>query len=567
LAILNISRRHLGLRGSARSLLAAGALSLFAANLALGYVGESFLLIPGFSGDWPGAKYKNWIKVDANYWPKGRAIGLGGAAGGFRHPDQFSGPVSPRQGAGTLVIAIDKNSRVLPELMEKCLRKTAMSELVYSESSDRARTTFEIGGRPAAIPEYYEYKLKDAQFSDCPSVPDAPQQAIVVSFKDIERLNYQFKDDGIEAKFDPPTLRPAPPGRTTKSFVLTWIAPAQDVSDDQCPVLNSKPTEVDYYRYVSPQAADQERAELASKGGVNYENGQMGLRGPGKLNVTMAPGVVPDPGNAEPQTKFARGLDLDGDDGTGKPPAGICKHKNYASPDGRAGIDNQLYRVEGCIASFQGHKGFIMQFANNQMHDGLQSILVQITGMDNETNDKSVDVSLFYSLDPMAKSATGGQILSDFTFRVTDKPQYTHYFARLHGRIVNGVLITDPVKQLRMNLSIYGTPVHLNMWHAGLRLELTKDGNLKGILGGYQDWRVIASRYASSAAEQVHNFQVPGLYNALKRAADGMKDPVTGQCDGISSAYDLEGVPAFIETAPSGASERRDVARVDTRGQ
>jgi hypothetical protein len=566
LALLKTHRRHFGLRVSARGVLVAGALSLFAANLAFGYVGESFLFIPGTTGDWPGTKYKNWIKVDGNYWPKGRAIGLGGT-GGFRHPDQFSGPVSPRQGAGTLVIAIDKNSRVLPELMEKCLSKTSMAELTYSESSDRARTTFEIGARPAVIPEYYEYKLKDAQFSDCPLVPDAPQQAIVVSFKDIERLNYQLKDDGIEAKFDPPALRPAPPGRTTKSFVLTWIAPAQDVSDDQCPALNSKPTELDYYRYMSPQAAEQERAELASKGGVNYENGQMGLRGPGKLNVTMAPGVVPDPGNAEPQTTFARGLDLDGNDGTGKPPAGICKHKNYVSADGRTGIDNQLYRVEGCIGSFQGHKGFIMQFANNQMHDGLQSILLQITGIDNATNDNSVDVALFYSLDPMAKSATGGQILPDYTFRVTDKPQYTHYFTRLHGRIVNGVLITDPVKQLRMNLGIYGTPVHLNMWHAGLRLELTKDGNIKGVLGGYQDWRVIASRYSSSAAEQVHNFQVPGLYNALKRAADGMKDPVTGQCDGISSAYDIEGIPAFIETAPSSAPERHDVARVDTRGQ
>jgi hypothetical protein len=57
------------------------------------------------------------------------------------------------------------------------------------------------------------------------------------------------------------------------------------------------------------------------------------------------------------------------------------------------------------------------------------------------------------------------------------------------------------------------------------------------------------------------------LYNALKRAADGMKDLVTGQCDGISSAYDIEGIPAFIEPTPSSANERRDVARVDNRGQ
>ena len=39
------------------------------------------------------------------------------------------------------------------------------------------------------------------------------------------------------------------------------------------------------------------------------------------------------------------------------------------------------------------------------------------------------------------------------------------------------------------------------------------------------------------------------MYNALKRAADGMQDPVTGECNGISSAYDIEGVPAFIPAA------------------
>ena len=115
-----------------------------------------------------------------------------------------------------------------------------------------------------------------------------------------------------------------------------------------------------------------------------------------------------------------------------------------------------------------------------------------------------------------------------------------------------------------MNLGTFGTPVSLNMWHAGMRLELTPDGNLKGLLGGYQDWRVIASRPTSSAAEQVHNFQVPGFYNALRRAADGMKDPVTGQCDGISSAYDIEGISAYI--APAQLKVDQKVARANAQG-
>jgi hypothetical protein len=39
------------------------------------------------------------------------------------------------------------------------------------------------------------------------------------------------------------------------------------------------------------------------------------------------------------------------------------------------------------------------------------------------------------------------------------------------------------------------------------------------------------------------------MYNAFKRAADGLKDPVTGECNGVSSAYDIEGIPAFIPPA------------------
>jgi hypothetical protein len=36
------------------------------------------------------------------------------------------------------------------------------------------------------------------------------------------------------------------------------------------------------------------------------------------------------------------------------------------------------------------------------------------------------------------------------------------------------------------------------------------------------------------------------MYNALKRAADALPDPVTGEYQGISTAFDIEGVAAFL---------------------
>ena len=36
------------------------------------------------------------------------------------------------------------------------------------------------------------------------------------------------------------------------------------------------------------------------------------------------------------------------------------------------------------------------------------------------------------------------------------------------------------------------------------------------------------------------------LANSACRAADGLKDPETGEFNGLSAAYEMEGLPAFI---------------------
>jgi hypothetical protein len=79
-----------------------------------------------------------------------------------------------------------------------------------------------------------------------------------------------------------------------------------------------------------------------------------------------------------------------------------------------------------------------------------------------------------------------------------------------------------------------------------MRFELLADGSLKGVLAGYRDWRAIAAGAASGYSEGLFGYQQPGLYNALKRNADGLKDPATGECNGISVVYEIDGVAAFL---------------------
>lgn len=515
---------------------------------AVPYIGESFLQIPGVTGDWKGQEHRNWVKTEAHYWKKDESLGVFGASGrrrgrGIRPHPWFSGPTAPSQGPDKLVIAVDKHNPVLPEFMRRCAGKAAMPEVTFAESSMRSRPLTELGERPDSVPTWFEYRLSGVQFVDCPVVPAAPEQAIVVSFNAIDWLNYKGDADGIDNHTAPAAVGPINLSGTTRTFVISWFAQAHDVSDSQCPKLNERPSEDEYYALMTPQEAAAERERLKSQGGVGYENGVMDLRGPHKLSATLLPGIVPDPGLVVPQTNLARGLDLDGDDGTGKPPAGIRKHKNYVSEDGRKGIDNQLFTVQGCIKGYMGHKGFLMQYSNEQRRNGLVSMIVQISGIDNDKNDDSVDVAMLYSRDPMAKSADGSRILPDYTFRLTDDVAFTHYFARLHGRIVNGVIVTDPVEQLQFQP---GIDALITFYHAAVRLQIEPDGTLKGIVGGYQDWRRLMMINAGSTQELNFGLNAPAMYDALKRYADGLKDPVTGEYLGISSAYDIEGVPAFI---------------------
>lgn len=169
-------------------------------------------------------------------------------------------------------------------------------------------------------------------------------------------------------------------------------------------------------------------------------------------------------------------------------------------------------------------------------------MMVQITGIDDDRNDDRVEVAVLYSKDPMAKNSAGSVILTDFTFRPTSENEFRHYFFRLRGRIVNGVIETERAARIQFHP---GIDSEVTLYQAGLRLRILPDGSLKGIAAGYEDWRRIMQMNANSNSESLYGLQCPALYGALKRAADGLKNPETGECDGISSAYDLEGVAAY----------------------
>ena len=325
----------------------------------------------------------------------------------------------------------------------------------------------------------------------------------------------------------------APKGKTL-GFVIKSFQEAMHESPDNCPQGNApapKPDVVDVEQYLqSIPPADAARLRAFPRELHNL----IGRRGPNHADVCEHPTSVPDPGMPTVAGKIAEGFDLDGT-GDGHATANTCAHQKFTSPAGEAAIDNQLFRARGCINSAYNDRGARDNFMRNVF-----TMVLEVTGVDNLQNDPDVQVGFYVALDRMQKDVTGADILPDATFQIDPNPKYQTV---VHGRIVNGVLTTDPADIPYPNEYII-QPVNTLYRNARLRLEISPDGNAKGLLGAYLDWRNIFA--PTTRTEALSKFSCDGYYYALQRMADGYPDPKTGQCTAISAAYKIEAVRAFL---------------------
>lgn len=523
--------------------LAAAAASLVGAGTASAhYIGPAFIKVPGVNGGVKQGTYKGWTRTEAHYWGKRTRTWFFGA-----NILTFSGPMAPRQGASVVNVAVDKKTPEYKALMSACAKGDALPEVTLAENSALARNPLEAGPRPENVPVYYEYSLKNVKLS-CPVAADAPEQAFTLSFDQIEWKNAEAppKPRDLTAITQPASLFAAPTTGRNKTAVLTWFAGAVDAQvakgEKQCVKMNAKPTQDQYYKYLSPERTEAQKAAFAKQGGVSAM--AMPMRGPGELDVTMLPGIVGDPGFTSPTATVVAGLNLDGDDGKGKAPRGIRKHANFIAPWGETGIDNQLYTVEGCVEGWR-RNGFLPLISNDMRASGELSILVRVSGIDDDQNDNDVVVDFLYSRDGMKRVGPAKVLLSDYTYRVSDRIDDSNAFARFHAKIINGVVVTEPIEKMSLH---YSNTSAMNVYKPRMRLEFKPDGSMKGVLGGYRDWReYIAYAFLQKGQyEATIGYDSAAMYNAIRRAADGLQDPETGEYLGISAAWDLEGVAAYI---------------------
>jgi hypothetical protein len=244
----------------------------------------------------------------------------------------------------------------------------------------------------------------------------------------------------------------------------------------------------------------------------------------------------------EAQGKISFGLNLDGKIGP----------NDYTSPDGEKGIDNQLFRAIGCVDGWRGPNGVLDVIGLTRMFRGanpFDRVLMEITDVDSLVNDDSVEVTTYRGMDPLLTDATGTTIMPGGSNRI-DTRYGAKFVSHRHGKIVNGVLITEPAD---FTFPEYQVTTQ-RMRGAIFKLKLSPDG-ADGLIGGYadiKDWYTVFIKGWSTIRSGQGLASQPSHARVLERLADGYPDPKTGKNTAISASIDARFVQVFIQHPANG---------------
>jgi hypothetical protein len=267
-------------------------------------------------------------------------------------------------------------------------------------------------------------------------------------------------------------------------------------------------------------------------------------RGPHGENVCRNPEAVPDPQMLTLAGDRNDGLDLDGfqDDKATSPYT--CAHKQYNGADGRVGVDNQVGRMHACLSGVR-EKGTLVPYFTQTMRNGMWSMLIDVSGVDDRHNDAEVTVDIYAGDDTMVKDPNG-QVLSGASLTPKSDPMFHR---QLQGAIRDGVLQTDVIDDLVIpDIMLSNRLPPMRIERPRLRLTLRDNGTAEGYLGGYIDAKqyTVPQKSNNGEGEQYTGVTCDGIYYAATKFADGGRDPATGQCHTLSTAFRIEAIPAFV---------------------
>lgn len=353
----------------------------------------------------------------------------------------------------------------------------------------------------------------------------------------------------------------APPGRTLGFVVRDWFS-AYYTSKfaDECPEGLAISNDQIWWRGISKE----ERA-LKTENGLYLDIPRLYMamqRGPDGEDVCMNSTVVKDPPLRIVEGQYSFGVNIDGNvDGSATPKT--CAHKNFTHPDGTLGIDNQMYRLLGCIYGWR--KGGLPESNAHEARgtSGLGMILIEITDVDDTQNDDDITVFFHRSIDQFAFDGAG-KPLPFSSYNIDVSAGAPRYGDLLKGRIQNDVITTV---RGDVKLPFYGNYMFLQptIRDMDLKLEIAADGaSAKGLVSGYYDIDTFIHYIGGMVGHTSTADSCPATYDAAYELADGYPDPVTGKCTHLSTAIEIGAHAAFIIHPP--AAEKKVAAGQAPRG-
>ncbi len=329
----------------------------------------------------------------------------------------------------------------------------------------------------------------------------------------------------------------------TRGFVVSWFYPsvAAQVSEIDCPTGMNPDAATNVIRILREQGKKPDEIEKIMFEFPNNVYAHIGQRGriDGKpVSPYSNPLSVPDPNIKLVVGKQSYGFNLDGK---------ADANQDFTNPQtGQSGVDNQLFRVLGCMGIMRAEPGVRPSWPSiqwNTVQLQMPAWLIEVSGIDDIKNDPEVEVRWVSATTPIILDANG-EPQADMTFIEDRNPETKN---RMKGSIKDGMLITEPMEAFSANGHRWAY-AELRMKNAQLGLKLNDDGKGMGYLGGFHRWAPFYTLVAEGGAgyEGMLSMDLPGMYYAFRKAADAEPDPVTGLNLSISSVFTVEVVPAFI---------------------
>jgi predicted lipoprotein with Yx(FWY)xxD motif len=359
------------------------------------------------------------------------------------------------------------------------------------------------------------------------------------------------------------TIASSPSWAETRGYIISELHTATYPTADDCPKGgNGNFPEIRKHILLSRGFTEAQADAIgdgygenkaAHKGGPTFDFERRGTMDGKPVDIEAFPASEPDPQMQTVEGHYAYGFDL-----TGHPTP-----YSFEDPDTHQMVENQMWRVLGCLTGYRV-KPPVYPFGESVFwdtaEDSMPAWLISISGED-LSKDGPVTVTFDRSLD-IAIRNTKGSALSGSSYTI-DPDSSSH--SAFKGYIKNRVLTIEPGDFYLQGESQFYPQLRFKQTH--LRLEMMPDGRLRGFLGGYQPW-LDYYHYLAILGEEPCECDLPAIYWAMKRLADGIPDPVTGQNTGISSAYYFEAVPAFLSpvshvvVAESGVGIDREALKV-----